>query len=141
MQFGQPYRLMFLFIFLVFAVTTVRGLDGRDFSGFYQLSSVEDHEEEIWLTMDLEVFNHSDAAVHNAALVFEDSYRPGYEYGRIPDVYLESKGSIALTTDLEVPRREYDGWQRGATPVVRIEFTDDEGNQVRSVVELIHSPV
>ena len=121
----------------LFAASAAQAADGRDFAGFYELRNATDLGEEVSLTLSLRVFNYSDAIVHDATVTLEDPVLSEIAYASFSIISLADKASVDLEGDVTIPQREYQSWQEGGTPSVRIEFTDPAGNPVRRMIELL----
>ena len=113
---------------------------GRDFSGFYELSNVAEAPDEVSVTFTVRVFNHSDADVHDVTLTLEDPLLPDQEFGTLQSTFIGSGGSIVLRGDFVLPAREYESWQKGVPPTLRIEFSTAAEASQRGRVELIPMP-
>lgn len=128
------------FLLLLTAVSEANEESG--FAGFYQLSVASDQIDEVWVTISGQFFNDSDADVDNVMITLEDSHLAGTSYGSFPFVSVLFNGdSVFLTQDFLVPRKEFEWWQSGAHPRVRVEFQDGNGDTVQHLIELVMMPV
>ena len=125
---------------IVLAALVVCGLaaagDGRDFAGSYALSDVTDLGPEMRLTLTLRVHNFSGADVPDATITLEDSLFPDTSYGRFEHVSIGLQDSVRLREVFLVARSEYEVWQAGGTPHLRIQFRDAAGKTVERLIEL-----
>ena len=123
---------------ILLAVSTAAAKDGRDFAGFYEVSDVVEFVEEFQVTLTVRVFNYSGTEVNDATIMLEDSFLPGEPYGSfITPVYFQDRESVRLSDRFTIPRREYEGWQKGRTPSLTIDYMDADGNTVRRPIELV----
>lgn len=111
---------------------------GRDFAGFYKLGEdVTDLGEEVRVTLTVRIFNYSDADVIGAKIVLEGSLLPGEDLGSFAAIVdIRDRESVRVSEPFTVPRREYEQWQEGGSPRLRLEFTDAAGTKQRAPVEL-----
>ena len=138
---GHRSRLAILACLIVLAAMVAPAKDGRDFAGFYAVNNVTDLGEEVRVTLTVRVYNYSDADVTGATITLEDSLLPDKTYGSFTLVSIRDRESVRLSGDFTIPRREYDQWQEGDTPQLRIEFKDAAGNTVERLIELAPMPV
>jgi len=110
--------------------------DGRDFSGFYELSNITDLGDAVSVTLTLQVFNHGDADVYDVTLTVLTPAGPDSDIGTLSSPFIGSSESVHLSGDLILPPEEYERWQRGIPPMPRIEFSNAAGNRGRNFVEL-----
>ena len=118
-----------------------RATDGRDFAGFYALSNVADLGTDYRVTLTVRVFNYSDADVSGATVTLQDSFQTDADYGAYPGtISIPDRESVRLSADFTVPREEYDRWQSGDTPRLRMDYQNNSGNAVRRIIELAQGP-
>jgi hypothetical protein len=111
--------------------------NGRDFAGFYDLTQVSDLGESFQVNFSVRLFNFGDSDVDGATVTLVDPLRPKKGYGAFQAVSLRQRERVRLNDLIvTVPRREYESWQQGGTPALRIEFTAADGTPVRRRVEL-----
>lgn len=125
-----------LFFSLLTAVSAAAE-DGRDFAGFWKLGDITELPEEVSMTLTVHIHNYSGAEVVAAALILEDSRLPGETLATFLEVVdIQDGGSARASDTIIVPRREYEQWQQGARPLLRLEFLDPAGTAERRAVEL-----
>ena len=111
--------------------------DGRDFAGFWRLGEITELGEDVSVTVTLRIHNYLGADVVAANLMLEDSRRPGETLATFVDLVDIQDGGTARASDtVIVPRHEYEQWQQGARPRLRLEFRDAAGTTERRPVEL-----
>jgi hypothetical protein len=126
-----------LLTLLLIAPQRVRSTDGRDFTGSYEISNVTEQGDTVRLTLTVHVYNYSDADVAAATVTLQDLLVSATNYGSYPEtVSIPDRQSVRLSAEFTVPYQEYDRWQRGATPSLRIEYTNVAENPVRRMIEL-----
>lgn len=110
--------------------------DGRDFAGFYAVSNVTDLGEEVRVTLTVRVWNFSDADVTDATITLEDYALPNATYGSFTHVSIRDRESARLASDFTAPKREYERWENGGTPRMRVAYKDAAGKTVERMIEL-----
>ena len=123
-------------IVLLGAFPTALAADGRDFSGFYELSNVTDLGETVSVRLTLEISNHREADVYDVTLTVLTSAEPDIDLGTLSLPFIGSGESVRLSGDLILPLEEYERWQRELLPMPRIEFSDAAGNREQNMVEI-----
>jgi len=118
------------------AWTGLARADGRNFSGFYQVSDVSVSGETASLTLTLRLFNHGTADVSNATVVLRDWIIPSRNFGTFPNVNVPAGQTVQLSGTFQVPQREYQSWQQGRRPFLIMEYADATGNKVRRPIEV-----
>lgn len=112
--------------------------NGRDFAGFYQLGDIVDLGDQVSVPMNVQIYNYSGADVIAGQIVLEDSLPPGDDLGSFAAaVDIPDRGSVSASDTFTVPRAEYDRWQAGSSPRLRLDYTDAAGETHRAPVELV----
>ena len=112
--------------------------DGRDFAGFYDISETTDLGEQMKVTLTIRVFNYSGADVFGTKITLEDSLLTGEALGSFAAlVDIKGKESVKVNDIFYVPQREYDQWQEGGTPRLRVDYKDSAGKDIRRPIELV----
>ena len=130
-------RLTMLALLALFATTPALAGNGRDFAGFYHYEKTADVGDTKQMTLSLRLFNYSGANVADAVVMLEGQLPLGETYGSIAGVYVDDGASGPVTGTFAIPDADYQRWQAGALPHLRIEYTDSNGNRVRRPIELI----
>lgn len=111
--------------------------NGRDFAGFFGMGNPIDAGDQVQVVLSFRVFNFSDNDVANATVTLAGSRVPFTAFASFPVPSLPDRESVLLRTGaVLVPREEYENWQAGAFPTVRIAFVDASGNTILRMVEL-----
>jgi len=127
-----------LALLAVFAGTTAAlAVNGRDFAGVYRYDKTADLGSQKQVTLSLRLFNHSGARVANAVVTLEGQRPVDDSYGNISGVSIDDSGSVPFGGRFTIPEAEYQRWQAGGMPHLRIEYLDIGGNHVRRPIELI----
>lgn len=125
----------FLLAVFVIPLVAVQG-DGRDFAGFYGVADVQDLGEDVSLTLKLRVFNYSGVDLSDATLRLRGNLLVEESYGALTGVWITSGDSVRLQGTFVLPRHEYEQWEKGATPHLRIEFSDATRRAREQALEL-----
>jgi len=127
-----------------FSVALIQGpafsKDGRDFTGFYELTEVQDLGLDATMTLAVRLFNLTGRHVSGATVTLQDSVLLGTTYATFAGSDIPENGSTVLTANVQVPRNEYDLWLAGGTPRIEIEYRNVDGKVVRRIVELSPKP-
>ncbi len=118
----SPHRALTLLCLLLLGAGLLSAEDVRDFAGLYMIGEITDLGDQVRVSLTVRVTNYSGADVVAATITLEDSLLPGQSCG----TFLR----------LVIPRREYDQWQSGPTPQLRIEFKNGAGQTVQRMIEL-----
>ncbi len=122
---------------LLCAALTSLATDGRDFAGFYDVSNVTDLGDTVRVTLTVRVLNYSDADVSGATVTLQDSFLIDTDYGTFPGtISIPDRDSVRISANFTVSRAEYDSWQSGGTPRLRVDYQNNSGNAVRRTIEL-----
>ena len=131
-----------LLLTILLAVTPVLAKDGRDFAGYYQIRDISEGKDAVRLTLQLKLFNYSDADIRNGGVALYDSspaHSPIGGFNTIPLWRLRAEAN--LSQQFTIPRAEYERWQRGAPPALFFLFKDAHGHVLQRQVELIQRPL
>lgn len=117
-----------------------RATDGRDFAAFYKVTNPTDLGTDYRVTLTILVFNYSEADVYGASITLQEALPTGADYGAYPDtVAIPDRESVQLSSEFAISRGEYDRWQNGGTPSLRIDYLDSAGNSIRRSIEMTPS--
>ena len=116
--------------------------NGRDFAGFYAVTNPTDLGGQFRVTLALRVFNYSGADVTSATITLQDPLTPGpgKDYGAVSAVSIGDGDSVTVSADFTIPGDEYDRWQNGGDPSMRIDYQYPSGNAVQRGIELSQLP-
>ena len=123
-------------LLLALVAIPVLAINGRDFAGTYNTSSVSQSGENYTLTFSAKVFNYSGEDVSNATITLVDSMLPNKAYATFQGISITSDDSATVSSSVTIPSREYQGWQQGAPPLLTVQFIDLNGNNRLEAVEL-----
>ena len=131
----------FLAVFLTSAGTPLLSKAGRDFTGHYEVSDVNDLGLDVAFTLSVRIFNLSENDVNGATITLEDSVLVGNAYTTFPTMAIPAGSNVSLTGTITIPHSEYDLWQAGGTPRMDIEFRNAQGETIHRLIEMSPKPV
>ncbi len=138
---SRVLRPIFICALILFVAGLTLAKDGPDFHGSYHIGEVSDLGEEVRVQLTFRIFNQSGADVVGATITLEDRMLPKKEHGSLSPVDIRAGESERLSGWFTVPRREYEHWEKGAAPQLRIDCKDPSGKQARQRVPLVPMPV
>jgi hypothetical protein len=112
----------------------------------YALSNVEENGDEVILTFTLGLRNDSDAQLLNTRLTLEapdvpeeaDDLLPESVFARFEPFDLAAREGVRISHRFVLPAYEYQRWQQGFAPLMRIAFdVDGDGTSHRSTLLLV----
>jgi len=130
---------------LAIATSAMRAEHGRNFAGSFHLTDVADHGTIVKFDLHVKIFNFSGADVNGANLslggrtIQREPDAADYQ-GAFNDVSIPYRKFVELSGIFTAPAREFHEWQRGAVPNLVVTYTNDEGKETRSAVELRPEP-
>jgi len=137
-----PHARIAALAFLILGMSAVAlAKDGRDFAGFYQLTNLSQQGDSYHATLNLRVFNFSEADIAGATLKLSSSLAADETYYSFTGVFVEDHNSVRLSGEVNIPREEYEMWRKGASPELQLVFTDDSGETRERKVEVSEKEV
>lgn len=120
---------------LLLGAISASAKNGRDFSGFYTVSNVADQGNQALVTLNVQLFNHSDADVQQAVVTLREN--GGGELGTFHALKTwRNRSEVRLTQQFVVPKRELQSWQRGAQPALMVVTHDANGQRYDRFVQM-----
>ncbi len=148
MQFLRPSRArMICIVFAALLLATVAALansnNGREFSGYFDISGVQAQGELVQVTLHLKLFNHSDADVNSVIVTLVDSSPAMTLRGNFAPVKVwKSQKFIEMSQQFSVTKREYTEWMTApAQPNLIILFQDSKGNSWQKGAQISRRPL
>lgn len=118
-------------------VPQAHSANGRDFAGFYTLTDAAQAGQNYTITFTARVFNYSGANVTDATLELRDCPSPAAPCSSFPNINIDTKRSVHLSTKITIPAAFYAHWQHSGRPELVIEFTTADGEKRLEHVELM----
>jgi len=115
---------------------------GRDFSASYDIKDVSlVGANEVSVTLNLRLQNHSGAEVADAEVSLQDSVPASKALGVFPmHLSLVNHAVANLSGTFIVPTRYVAQWRTGQRPRIVVRFMSDTGHAIRRPVELLYMP-
>ena len=128
-------------IFLLGTITAT-AKDGRDFAGNYKLTNVQDHVNTVTLTLQVRLYNNSDAAISGAVVTLMAGAPEVGLRGSFPTVKTWKRAQgVLLNAQFTIPKREYLDWAHPpAQPNVVVMFQDANGQTWQRGAQLSARP-
>lgn len=102
---------------------------GRDFSGHFDVSGVQEQGDLVQLTLHLKLYNHGDEDARSVVVALMSSSPAPMLYGSFTPVKVwKSHDFIEMSQQFSVSKREYNEWmQTPVQPNLTILFQDSQG--------------
>jgi hypothetical protein len=146
MQYLRSSRAWVLFTLLTaLFLTTVlaRASGGRDFSGYFDVSAVQQQGELVQVTLHLKLFNHTDVDAKSVIVTLVDSAPTMTLRGNFQPVKVwKSQQFIQMSQEFTVTQREFREWMTApGQPNVVILFQDANGRSWQKGAQLSQRPL
>ena len=146
MQSPRPSRAWLVCLLLAalslatFAATTK---SGREFSGYFDVSGVQEQGDLVQVTLHLKLFNHSDADAKSVIVTLVDSSPAMTLRGNFQPVKVwKSQQFIDLSQEFSVSKREFNEWMSPpAQPNLVILFQDKTGKSWQKGAQISRRPL
>ncbi len=114
---------------LLLATVAATANSGREFSGYFDVSGVQDQGELVQVTLHLKLFNHSRADARSVIVTLVDPTPAMTLRGNFQPVKVwKSQQFIEMSQEFTVTKREFREWMRApAQPNLIILFQDSRG--------------
>ena len=122
---------------MILAVTAF-AKDGREFAGFYCVTSVTEQDSQVQVNLNLQLFNYTGTDLKNVTISVREA--PGTAtYGSFAPVTLWRDGhDIILSRQFNIPRQEFERWSASRQPHVYVEFKDSADQEWSYTAQLNH---
>jgi hypothetical protein len=128
---------------LLLSVVTVAASNGRDFSGYFDVSGIQAQGDLVQVTLHLQLFNHSDADAKSVVVTLLDSSPTMTLRGSFAPVKLwRHQQRIELSQEFFVSQREYAEWMAApGQPNLVILFQDAKGKSWQRGAQISRRPL
>jgi len=140
-QRRRVFVLAVLLLGVAAASSVLTGGQGRDFAGVYATSNEMEFGEDVSMTFEVEIANHSGADLLGAAVQLDNPLDPENPLATWASVEVAHKGRCGLIAEVSVPVHERDSWRKGRMPQLSVEYQNADGITFRRPVELIRGTV
>ena len=128
---------------LLLATVAASGSRGREFSGYFDISGVQEQGELVQVTLHLKLFNHSDADAKSVIVALMDSSPALMLRGNFQPVAVwKSQKFIEMSQEFTIPKHDFQEWLRPpAQPNLVIMYQDAKGTTWQKPVQLSRRPL
>jgi hypothetical protein len=146
MQSPRPSRAWLVCLLLAalsLATVAASTKSGREFSGYFDVSGVQEQGDLVQVTLHLKLFNHSDADAKSVIVTLVDSSPAMTLRGNFQPVKTwKSQQFIELSQEFSVSKREFNEWMAPpAQPNLVILFQDSTGKSWQKGVQISRRPL
>jgi hypothetical protein len=120
MQSLRPSRawLVCTLLTVLLAATIVSAASGRQFSGYFDVSGVQEQGDLVQVTLHLKLFNHSPADVKGVIVTLVDSSPAMTIRGNFQPVTLwKSQHFTEMSQEFTITKREFSEWMGPPSPI------------------------
>ena len=132
-----------LLVALSLATSAATTRSGREFSGYFDVSGVQEQGDLVKVTLHLKLFNHSNADAKSVIVTLVDSSPAMTLRGNFHPVKVwKSQQFIELSQEFSVSKREFSEWMAPpAQPNLVILFQDSGGKSWQKGAQISHRPM
>ena len=146
MQSPRPSRAWLVCLLLAalsLATVAASTKSGREFSGYFDVSGVQEQGDLVQVTLHLKLFNHSDADAKSVIVTLVDSSPAMTLRGNFQPVKTwKSQQFIELSQEFSVSKREFNEWMAPpAQPNLVILFQDAKGATWQKGAQISRRPL
>jgi hypothetical protein len=146
MQSPRPSRAWLICLLLAalsLATVAATTKSGREFSGYFDVSGVQEQGDLVQVTLHLKLFNHSDADAKSVIVTLVDSSPAMTLRGNFQPVKTwKSQQFIELSQEFSVSKREFNEWMAPpAQPNLVILFQDSTGKSWQKGAQISRRPL
>jgi hypothetical protein len=145
MQSQRLSRAGLVCLLIVLLLTTLAATrsSGRDFSGYFDVSGVQEQGDMVQVTLHLRLFNHGDADARGVIVTLIDSSPAMTLRGNFDPVKVwKSHQFLEMTQAFTITKREYQEWMAPpAQPNLVILFQDAKGATWQRGAQLSRRPL
>jgi hypothetical protein len=126
---------------LATVAATTKG--GRDFSGYFDVSGVQEQGDLVQVTLHLRLFNHSDSDARGVIVTLMDTSPAMTLRGNFQPVKVwKSQQFIEMSQEFSVPLRDFRQWMAPpAQPNLVILFQDSNGKSWQKGAQISRRPL
>ena len=146
MQFMRPSRVWQLGLLLATLCLAIAATarTGRDFSGYFDVSGVQEQGDFVQVTLHLKLFNHGDEDARSVIVTLMDSSSPTLMLrGNFQPVKVwKSQHFIELSQEFSIPKSDFNVWMRpAAQPNLIILYRDAQGKTLQVGPQVSRRPL
>jgi hypothetical protein len=146
MEFLRPSRAWYvtaLLTALLFVTVAASSSRGREFSGYFDVSGVQEQGDMVQVTLHLKLFNHGDFDAKSVIVTLMDTAPGGPLRGNFQPLKVwKSQQFITLSQQFSVSKREFKEWmQAPAQPNLVILYQDGAGKTWQKGAQISRRPL
>lgn len=128
---------------LLLAAVAARANSGREFSGYFDISHVQEQGDLVQVTLHLKLFNHSESDARSVIVTLLDSSPAMTLRGNFQPLKVwKSHAFIEMSQEFTVTKREFQEWMTPpAQPNLVILFQDRKGASWQKGVQISRRPL
>jgi len=128
---------------LLATVAATSKSSGREFSGYFDVSGVQEQGDLVQVTLHLKLFNHSDADAKSVIVTLVDPTRSTTLRGNFQPVKVwKHQQFIEMSQEFSVTKREFREWmQPPAQPNLIILYQDSKGTTWQKGAQISRRPM
>jgi hypothetical protein len=140
---SRAWTLCAVLIALCLATVAATTKSGREFSGYFDVSEVQEQGDMVQVTLHLKLFNHSAADANSVIVALMDSSPSMMMRGNFQPVRVwKSQKFIEMSQEFSVSKREFQEWMAPpAQPNLIILFQDSKGKSWQKGVQISRRPL
>lgn len=139
---ARTWLLCFVVITLAFITSTARASNGREFSGYFDVSHIHEQGDLVQVTLHLRLYNHDDSDARSVIVALLDSSPALSVRGNFQPVKVWRAGHfIEISQQFSVSKVMLHEWmQSPVQPNLLVFFQDAKGNTLQRGVQVSHRP-
>jgi len=146
MQFLRPSRAWYasaLLIALLFVTVAAGSSKGREFTGYFDVSGVQEQGDLVQVTLHLKLFNQGESDAKSVIVTLLESMPPTNLRGSFKPVKVwKSRQAIEMSQQFTVSKGDFQMWmQPPAQPNVMILFQDGNGKTWQKGAQISRRPL
>lgn len=128
---------------LLLATVAARANSGREFSGYFDVSHVQEQGDIVQVTLHLKLFNHSESDAKSVIVALFDSSPAMTLRGNFSPVKVwKSHQFVEMSQEFTVTKREFKEWMAApAQPNLVILFQDSKGTSWQKGAQISRRPL
>lgn len=140
---SRAWILCTVLVALCLATVAATTKSGREFSGYFDVSGVQEQGDMVQVTLHLKLFNHSNADANSVIVALMDSSPSMMMRGNFQPVKVwKSQKFIEMSQEFSVSKREFQEWMAPpAQPNLIILFQDNKGKSWQKGAQISRRPL
>jgi hypothetical protein len=140
---SRAWTLCTVLIALCLATVAATTKSGREFSGYFDVSGVQEQGDMVQVTLHLKLFNHSAADANSVIVALMDSSPSMMMRGNFQPVKVwKSQRFIEMSQEFSVSKHEFQEWMAPpAQPNLIVLFQDSKGKSWQKGVQISRRPL